>query len=212
MDVEETPSAAAISVTSAMYDSDDEGCSSYADDDNANAPPGEPLVSNVAGYLNRELYDWGLTDHLRRIFGFEEFRDNQLEVCKNTLLGKDSLVVMATGSGKSIMYQLPAVALRGLGLACTTIVVSPLLSLIEDQVLGLRAKGIAAGRITGSSSRQEEDAARKGDYVLLYTTPEKIVMWKDGLKELMLHASIVCIAVDEAHWYIIYHNPDIRHF
>ena len=171
------------------------------------APSGEPLRSNVASFLSPDLYDGALTDHLRKVFNHESFHDHQLEVCKNTLAGKDAIIVMATGVGKSLMYQLPAVTLRKLGLKCTTIVVSPLLSLIEDQVQSLRSKGIEAGSITGSSTREEKEAAMSGDYVLLYTTPETITVWRDGLRTLMLNASIVCIAIDEAHWYVAHPYP-----
>jgi superfamily II DNA helicase RecQ len=142
--------------------------------------------------------------------------------------GKDTFICMSTGSGKSgdkvpifkvnviftnsnsyitnflcmillVTYQLPAVALRDQGVLATCIVISPLLSLIEDQVSSMRALGIAAGFIGGNSDLQEEMKAARGDFIILYSTPEKIASWHHGLVKLSTCATIVCLAIDESH-------------
>lgn len=140
-----------------------------------------------------------LRKSLFKYFGFRDFRAYQLEVCLRVLSRKDAFVVMATGSGKSVMFQLPALALRDCGCKAVTLVISPLLSLIEDQVAGLKALGIEAGMIGSMASSAEEQRAQNGDYTILYSTPEKIMLWKHGLTRLAQNAYIVCIAVDESH-------------
>lgn len=84
------------------------------------------------------------------MFGYSQFRDGQFEVIEQTLSGRDALVLMPTGGGKSLCYQIPALALPGL-----TVVVSPLISLMKDQVDGLVAMGVAATYINSSIPREQ---------------------------------------------------------
>src|SRR3977135_3315220 len=111
-------------------------------------------------------------DVLEKYFGFREFLDAQEEVITAIARGSDALVVMPTGGGKSLCYQLPALLLEG-----TTVVVSPLVALMKDQVDALRARGIAATFINSSLAdpeRQERQAAlRRGEYRLVYVAPER---------------------------------------
>jgi ATP-dependent DNA helicase RecQ len=141
-----------------------------------------------------------LRDALRRYWGYSEFRPYQLEVCLNILNGKDSFVVMATGSGKSLTFQLPAIALRDVGYNTTTLVICPLVSLMDDQVNSLRALGISAGSIGGNSTPNDEKRAINGEFTVLYATPEKIAIWKINLLELLKNTRLICIAIDESHW------------
>src|SRR3954469_2056279 len=113
-----------------------------------------------------------LREHLQNLFGLDEFRPAQREVIESVLAGKDVLCVMPTGAGKSLCYQLPAVIHGGL-----TIVVSPLISLMEDQVQQLRDEGLTAAFLTSSMSpaQQREVLAslRNGFTGLLYVAPER---------------------------------------
>ena len=111
-----------------------------------------------------------LTGLLKRFFGYESFRPLQEEVMRDALAGHDTFVLMPTGGGKSLCYQLPALAKGGL-----TIVVSPLIALMKDQVDALRAKGIEAAFINSSLSRQECESRYRQVSMsrssLLYVTP-----------------------------------------
>jgi ATP-dependent DNA helicase RecQ len=132
---------------------------------------------------------------LKNIFGYENFRPLQEEIINRTLDGKDSFVLMPTGGGKSICFQIPALVFNGI-----TIVVSPLISLMKDQVQALKANGIKADFFNSSISAQEENEvinkAIKGDLQLLYVSPEKLISVSNTwLKEL----NIKLVAVDEAH-------------
>src|SRR5690606_25451290 len=109
---------------------------------------------------------------LSRHFGFPDFRGGQLDAVRAILSGRDTLVLMPTGGGKSLCYQVPALALPGL-----TLVISPLISLMLDQVEALRARGVAAAFInsTLSPARAAETLARaeSGELKLLYVAPER---------------------------------------
>src|SRR3979409_2399276 len=113
-----------------------------------------------------------LQEALRRHFGYGEFRKGQEAVVRAGLSGRPPIAILPTGGGKSLCYQLPALLLEG-----TTIVVSPLVALMKDQVDALRARGIAAAFINSSLSegdRQEAQAAmRRGEYRLVYVAPER---------------------------------------
>ena len=91
-----------------------------------------------------------LTEKLREHFGFRRFRPGQLEVVKTAMEGRDALVVMPTGSGKSLCFQLPALALEG-----TTVVVSPLIALMKDQADDLRRRGISVVAVNSTLSASE---------------------------------------------------------
>ena len=113
-----------------------------------------------------------LASVLSKYFGFDEFRAGQKEIIQDVLSGQPTLVVMPTGAGKSLCYQLPAVMLSGL-----TVVVSPLISLMKDQVDALLKRGIAAAYINSSQSADEQravlDGAREGQVKLSYVAPER---------------------------------------
>ena len=133
---------------------------------------------------------------LEQHFGYDEFRPGQEAVITNALAGHDSLVVMPTGGGKSLCYQLPALALGGL-----TLVVSPLIALMKDQVDGLRANGIAAEFLNSSlgnaTAADVERRAQAGRVSLLYVAPERVSM--PGFQRLLGTLDLRLIAIDEAH-------------
>ncbi len=112
------------------------------------------------------------TDSLRKHFGFEDFREGQRDVIATILSGKDAVVVMPTGSGKSLCYQLPAMMMEG-----ATLVVSPLIALMKDQVDALQARGLPATFINSAIPEAEQrsriESVRRGDYKLIYVAPER---------------------------------------
>jgi ATP-dependent DNA helicase RecQ len=133
---------------------------------------------------------------LTKYFGYSTFRPMQEAAIDNVLAGNDTLVIMPTGGGKSLCYQLPALLLDGL-----TIVVSPLIALMKDQVDSLGASGVPATFLNSSIS-SAESSQRLGDifrgrYKLLYLAPERLMM--DGFLEIVQKLPIRLIAVDEAH-------------
>jgi ATP-dependent DNA helicase RecQ len=136
---------------------------------------------------------------LRKYWGYTQFFEGQLDICLNILRSKDSFVIMATGSGKSLTFQLPAVYLREKGIRATTIVVSPLISLIDDQVSALLAMGIPSCAVGSNSSPDIEARAMRGEFTIVYATPEKLLTWQHGLRSVMSVAHIACFAVDESH-------------
>ena len=137
-----------------------------------------------------------IADVLKSRFGHDGFLPMQDEVIANVLAGRDSLVLMPTGSGKSLCYQLPALCLDGV-----TLVVSPLIALMKDQVDGLRSRGIAADFINSTMSyedvRRVQMEAYNGRLDILYAAPERIAMprFRHFLRVLRLGL----IAIDEAH-------------
>jgi ATP-dependent DNA helicase RecQ len=142
-----------------------------------------------------------ITHALRRAFGFDAFRPGQESVVQDVLKGRDVLALMPTGGGKSLCYQLPALMQRGVSL-----VISPLIALMQDQVRQLQDNGIAA-TFVNSSLESEEIAARlsglvRGDYKLVYLAPERLVLreFLDGpLSRLSQGPGINAFVVDEAH-------------
>lgn len=133
---------------------------------------------------------------LRRHFGFDGFRAGQTEVISAILDGKDAVVVMPTGSGKSLCYQLPAMMLSG-----ATLVVSPLIALMKDQVDALRARDLPATFINSSITPAEQHARiaalSRGEFKLVYVAPER---FRSGrFVEALQRAGISLFAVDEAH-------------
>jgi len=132
---------------------------------------------------------------LKNVFGYDEFRPLQQEIIDRTLVGKDSFVLMPTGGGKSMCFQIPALCFDGI-----TIVVSPLISLMKDQVQALESNGIKADFFNSSISPQAENdvisRATKGEIQLLYLSPEKLISVSNTwLKKL----NIKLVAIDEAH-------------
>ena len=109
-----------------------------------------------------------LLQTLLKFFRYEQFKPHQQEMCQSVLGGSDVFCSMATGSGKSMAFQLPAICLRDRhGILATTVVICPLLSLIEDQVAALRARGVNAIAIGGNSSMEVERLAMEGEYVIV---------------------------------------------
>ncbi len=131
---------------------------------------------------------------LRRVFGFDAFRPGQAEIVEAILAGRDVLAIMPTGGGKSLCYQLPALARPGLAL-----VVSPLIALMRDQVAALRAAGVEAGALTSANAPEENerifDAIERGALKLLYLAPERLA----SADRLLSRLPVSLLAVDEAH-------------
>ncbi len=150
-------------------------------------------MSTFRGVARDEL---DLRQVLKTRFGYDEFRPLQAEIIGNVLAGRDSLVLMPTGGGKSLCYQLPALCLDGL-----TLVISPLIALMKDQVDALRANGVAAAFVNSSVPAQEARdilaAARAGRLKLLYVAPERLAV--PGFREFLTSVDIGLIAIDEAH-------------
>ncbi len=145
-----------------------------------------------------------LHDILRERFGFEALRPLQARIVERVMLGGDALVVMPTGSGKSLCFQLPALAIGGgASEAGVTLVFSPLIALMEDQVQALRARGIRAQYINSTLSRKEREKRYaklgKGAYELIYATPERMLKeeFRDALAR--VPGGVRLLAVDEAH-------------
>ena len=133
---------------------------------------------------------------LRENFGFEEFLDHQQPVVEAVSAGKDLCVVMPTGAGKSLCYQLPALMRQGYSL-----VVSPLIALMYDQVANLRKRGISAAFINSSVSFNEQQqsawAAERGEVKLLYVAPERLQT--DFFRSFITAVPPEMLIVDEAH-------------
>jgi len=133
---------------------------------------------------------------LKRHFGYDQFRPGQEEIITNALGGRDSLVVMPTGGGKSLCYQLPALATGGV-----TLVISPLIALMKDQVDGLRANGVAADFLNSTldnrTAAEVERDAQAGAVRLLYVAPERVSM--PGFRRFLANLDLRMIAIDEAH-------------
>jgi ATP-dependent DNA helicase RecQ len=133
---------------------------------------------------------------LRRVFGFPEFRGLQADAVAQLVRGGDALVLMPTGGGKSVCYQVPALVRHGVA-----VVVSPLIALMDDQVAALRQLGVSAGAL--HSEVEPDDASRTsraltdGTLDLLYVSPERLMM--PGTLERLWRQEIALIAVDEAH-------------
>ena len=133
---------------------------------------------------------------LKSIFGYDDFRPLQAEIIENILHRKDTLVIMPTGGGKSLCYQIPGLIYKGL-----TVVVSPLISLMKDQVEQLAELGVAVGLLNSSLSlpeyRNNVEKVRRGELKLLYMAPETLL--KPSILELLSSVSVDCLTIDEAH-------------
>ena len=135
-----------------------------------------------------------LFSNLKTYFGYDSFRMNQQDIVETVLNKQDCLVIMPTGGGKSICFQLPALLFKGL-----TLVISPLIALMKDQVDGLSANGISASYFNSSQSNEEQsaiiDRVLSADLKLLYVAPESLA----GLQNILNETYISCVAIDEAH-------------
>jgi ATP-dependent DNA helicase RecQ len=133
---------------------------------------------------------------LRRHFGYDDFRPAQAPVIRSILAGTDTLAVLPTGAGKSVCFQVPAVVLGGL-----TVVVSPLISLMQDQVAAAEARGLPAACLTSGLSADAQAAVRarllQGQLRLLYLSPERLERFAPELRSAGIRPSL--LAVDEAH-------------
>ena len=133
---------------------------------------------------------------LRTVFGYEDFRGAQAEVIAEIIAGRSALVLMPTGGGKSLCYQIPALLRPGVG-----VVISPLIALMQDQVDALRAAGVRAGFINSTLSNDDYQtvmrALRRGELDLLYLAPERLS--QAGTLELLAGLEIALFAIDEAH-------------
>ena len=137
-----------------------------------------------------------LAQLLKRTFGYGTFRPLQREIIEATLAGQDVFALLPTGGGKSLCFQLPALARPGL-----TVVVSPLIALMKDQVDALQASGVAATFLNSTLGADESRARlrglHRGEYKLLYAAPERLMLegWVENLKAW----KVACLAIDEAH-------------
>ncbi len=130
---------------------------------------------------------------LHETFGYQQFRPGQETIIETVLEGRDCLVVMPTGGGKSLCYQVPALVLNGL-----TVVVSPLISLMKDQVDQLLANGVAAACLNSTQTREQQQevmaGCRTGQVRLLYIAPERLML--DNFLDHLAHWNPVLLAVD----------------
>ncbi|MFT5742404.1 MAG: ATP-dependent DNA helicase RecQ [Paracoccaceae bacterium] len=133
---------------------------------------------------------------LRDVFGFDGFRPGQQEIVEAVTDGRNTLAIMPTGGGKSLCFQLPALVRDGV-----TVVISPLIALMRDQVRGLREAGVEAGALTSGNTEEETDAVwralEQGTLKLLYMAPERLA--SGGTQRMLREAGVSMIAVDEAH-------------
>ena len=147
------------------------------------------MKQNQTTSQNPDIH-WLLKTH----FGYDSFRPNQLEIIQHVLSGKDTLAIMPTGGGKSLCYQLPALAQQGVA-----IVISPLIALMKDQVDALKGNGVSAAFYNSSQDQQTQqdilESLMAGTLKLLYVAPESI--W--GITNYLEKSIISLIAVDEAH-------------
>jgi len=138
----------------------------------------------------------GALDVLRRVFGYDSFRDGQQEIIEHVIAGNDALVLMPTGGGKSLCYQIPALVRKGVG-----VVISPLIALMQDQVDALRALGVRAGFLNSTQDLDERRVVEAqfvaGELDLLYLAPERLRL--PATVELLDRGTVSLFAIDEAH-------------
>ncbi|KAJ7470440.1 DNA helicase [Mycena latifolia] len=199
-----------FSLNADNFDGDDEDDALWANvDDVPMDCLDEPIVAPPAPLPDAELtgpYAKEIKLKLKRIFRLDSFRHNQFEAINATMAGRDVFVLMPTGGGKSLCYQLPAVC-RGGKTKGVTVVVSPLLALMHDQVNGLKAKNIDAVLLTSSTREEDSQEIRDRLYSnskpsLLYVTPERLKV-SSNLKSMLSHLyrckELARFVIDEAH-------------
>jgi ATP-dependent DNA helicase RecQ len=161
-----------------------------------NSPGPSVHTHTIAGVTIPDTATHPALDTLRRVFGYDAFRGNQQEIIEQVISGGDALVLMPTGGGKSLCYQIPALVRPGVG-----VVVSPLIALMQDQVDALRALGVRAGFLNSTQDFGErhrvEEAFLAGDLDLLYLAPERLKV--DSTLRLLDRGRISLFAIDEAH-------------
>lgn len=158
-----------------------------------------PVYENLVFYENASVRDERYhtpEEALKVLFGYDSFRPGQKEVIESILSGRDAFAVMPTGAGKSVCYQIPAMLLPGI-----TLVISPLISLMQDQVKALNEAGVSAAFINSALSEnayfETIRKAQQGLYKIIYVAPERLVT--DGFLELAHSVCISMVTVDEAH-------------
>ncbi|MDP6716847.1 MAG: DNA helicase RecQ, partial [SAR202 cluster bacterium] len=141
-------------------------------------------------------YNWDVLDLLKKHFGYDSFRPLQEEIIGSVLAAEDTLVLMPTGGGKSLCYQLPALRMDGL-----TLVISPLIALMKDQVDSLKANGIPADLVNSTLTSREIYEVQKdafdGRLKILYAAPERLA--SSGFRQFLRSVNLSLVAVDEAH-------------
>ena len=144
--------------------------------------------------MNNAYFDQAL-ELLRRFYGYKTFRPAQENVIKSLLAGKDTVAIMPTGAGKSICFQIPALLMPGI-----TLVISPLISLMKDQVDALNASGIAAAALNSNNSEEENfkirAQAKSGRLKILYISPERLQREIPWMRQ---NLRVPLFAIDEAH-------------
>jgi ATP-dependent DNA helicase RecQ len=169
----------------------EQGAAPAAPDDSPE-PPGEVLDARIAPSLADEV--------LRTVFGHGALRAGQDDAIAAVLAGRDAAVLLPTGAGKSLCYQVPAVAAARAGRG-TTIVVSPLIALMDDQVAALTGRGVAAAALhshqDGAARRATLAAFVAGELALLYVSPERAAL--ASFRRLLARAPVALLAIDEAH-------------
>ena len=133
---------------------------------------------------------------LKKYFGYDNFRDAQETLIESILSGRDTVGIMPTGAGKSLCFQIPALMMEGI-----TLVISPLISLMKDQVGSLNQAGIHAAYLNSSLTMNQYykalEFARQGRYPIIYVAPERLVT--EEFLDFAIHTRIAMVAVDEAH-------------
>ena len=133
---------------------------------------------------------------LKKYFGYDSFREGQEKLIDGLLAGQDVFGIMPTGAGKSLCYQIPALMFQGI-----TLVISPLISLMKDQVAALNQAGVYAAYLNSSLTQGQYfkalDFARKGKYKIIYVAPERLLT--ESFLDFAIHADISFISVDEVH-------------
>ena len=150
----------------------------------------EPVAASLEPAAGDKL------DVLKRVYGYDSFREGQAEVIDAILAGRDTLAILPTGAGKSVCYQIPAQLLNGV-----TLVISPLISLMKDQVEALTQAGVPAAYLNSSLSERQFDAAlrklARGEYRIVYAAPERLLTPR--FLNAIGRTEIAMVAVDEAH-------------
>jgi ATP-dependent DNA helicase RecQ len=158
----------------------------------ADTIPAEQIAAQIAAEPGGSL------DVLRRVFGYDEFRGSQREIIDHVVGGGDALVLMPTGGGKSLCYQIPALVRDGVG-----VVISPLIALMQDQVDALKALGVRAGFLNSSQDpaarRAVEAAFLSNELDLIYLAPEALGGGTSSTVRLLERGKISLFAIDEAH-------------
>ena len=162
-----------------------------------------PSMNTENQTISGDAIDQKASTCLKKYFGYDQFRNPQLEIIKHVVSGNDALVIMPTGGGKSICYQIPSLILEGL-----TLVVSPLIALMQDQVSGLVANGISAAAFNSHTSESElkeiYKKAFEGKLDLLYVSPERLNT--DVFRSFIKTVKLALVAVDESHCVSIWGN------